>query len=367
MASMNPPTSVDDWAHQAKSLHGEETLSYSTLAQALASNPAVKFSSASKVPYAAWLLLKVVWQKHTGPITHTTIFGENEEVWKDPARKRLQKQPWYSAFKERDPNPMKWLHMANWKQSADEIVSRPADLMNVSSGGVSFDADNPFNFSKATSHAHHRPEGKRLADSSRLSPRPTPSSSSSPPAMRAFSPGVSPSRSNEMGLSGGPGTSRSGSFTNADSSPDSGREEENRLVNKFRPDEALINASIISLLQGIWMPTQQRRDGLYKGYVWSVVHRQLTIPEPVSHGSSASNSKRKNILTAKTDGCFRAPHRRHPDDGDVLAIIEVKPYRRDATAHNLRSVRVQEGAEMAAWIALESNKGLLPASLGTYR
>ena len=73
-----------------------------------------------------------------------------------------------------------------------------------------------------------------------------------------------------------------------------------------------------------------------------------------------------NVLTAKTDGCFRVRLGPDPDKTDVLAIIEVKPYRRSTSSNSL-SVRIQEGAEMAAWIASESTKGLLLSEDGVHR
>jgi hypothetical protein len=120
--------------------------------------------------------------------------------------------------------------------------------------------------------------------------------------------------------------------------------------------------SIISLLQALWLPLQQsQQDQEYRFYDWSIIHQQFAILV-----QTTDNDPRKNVLTAKTDGCFRARFAEDPDKSDVLAIIEVKPCRR-STSNNSLPVRMQEGAEMAAWIASKSTKGLLPSKPGVYR
>ena len=44
----------------------------------------------------------------------------------------------------------------------------------------------------------------------------------------------------------------------------------------------------------------------------------------------------------------------------VLSIVEVKPYHRVTNRMSMNAIRIQEGAEMPAWISTESSKGNLP-------
>ncbi|RSM14704.1 hypothetical protein CDV31_005286 [Fusarium ambrosium] len=139
----------------------------------------------------------------------------------------------------------------------------------------------------------------------------------------------------------------------------SGFSDEGRTIDKHRPDEALVNMTMLLLMQGACLPLLQQTS--YKDYAWSIVHKQYSITRP---------NLKKNILTARTDGYLQA--RRPgclPDENDALAIIEVKPYRRHNPPANLKAVRIQEGAEMASWICTESQKGLLPPdpTTKTYR
>ncbi|KAK7426108.1 hypothetical protein QQZ08_007418 [Neonectria magnoliae] len=114
--------------------------------------------------------------------------------------------------------------------------------------------------------------------------------------------------------------------------------------------------STVLLLQGVCMTLLQKLPE-YNLYDWSILHKMFHI----SQTDPEDNRTETKILTARTDGCLQARHRgQGPDKGDVLAIIEVKLYRRFRPKANTAPIRIQEGAEMAAWISTEARKGLFP-------
>lgn len=120
--------------------------------------------------------------------------------------------------------------------------------------------------------------------------------------------------------------------------------------------------TLLLLLQGVCMPFLQQREP----YNWSIVHKQFSV----SHPDPDDRTKRSKIMTARTDGYLQASRaNQSPDTSDALAIIEVKPFRRFTVSSNEKAVKIQEGAEMAAWISTESTKGLFPTNpeTKTYR
>lgn len=99
-------------------------------------------------------------------------------------------------------------------------------------------------------------------------------------------------------------------------------------------------------------------------YDWTNLHK----PFHVSQAQGISEPRRQ-VLTARPDGCLqKTPENVLPEESWTLSIIEVKPFRRRHKAE--KTIRMQEGAQMAAWISTESTYGILPrlnASDTTYR
>ncbi|KAF5023562.1 hypothetical protein F66182_4375 [Fusarium sp. NRRL 66182] len=330
--------------------------------------------SASKLKFKDWLLLRVLWK--TGnkrrQLTHEAIFGSRDgPKRREMAQRALSKEPWMRAL-ENNSDLMEWFHLAPWKMSANDILNRSPASSDLIPGVVYDDAD-PFRLVVTPLNLHSRPrravnpefaksradiaESNRQADLYSDSSRSRDSSAASRPE-KSLSPGGSAGgySSQAGGLQGRAVSGSEGSGTGAES----------RMINKHRPDEALINMSLTLLLQGVCMSLLHR--SLSDSYNWSIVHKQFHVsyPDP----DPESKTGRKKILTARTDGCLQATIRgKDADKGDTLAIIEVKPYRRRDPEANEKSVRIQEGAEMAAWISTESIKGLLPSDSGsgTYR
>ncbi|KAM5353708.1 hypothetical protein ACJ41O_000358 [Fusarium nematophilum] len=112
---------------------------------------------------------------------------------------------------------------------------------------------------------------------------------------------------------------------------------------------------VVLLLHGVCMPLLQ--GPRHQPYDWTILHKQFCV---LQHDPD-NRAKSRRVLTAKTVGCLQVKHQGGTaDQGDTLAIIEVKPYRRMKPDANATAVRTQEGAEMASWIATEAKRGLLP-------
>ncbi|RMJ09889.1 hypothetical protein CDV36_010496 [Fusarium kuroshium] len=308
------------------------------------------FGSASKLKYEDWLLLRVLWKKSDGRPTHQTIFGpiKGSEL-RAAAERKLAEQSWMNALKKSSNNTMEWSYMAPWKLNLSEIASRRPAVRSQNEGSIYDDAD-PFRLLVEPSHRRrpHRNTVPRNPAGPSASARSSSQSSSSTFASRE-----SPTRSDELAVSSGsPGSLRGRLGT---SSPESGTSFEAKMINKHRPDEALINMTLLLLLQGVCMPLLQPPHR--EEYGWSIVQKQFSVSYP----DPETPPGRSKILTARTDGCLqvRRPNR-EADKPDVLAIIEVKPYFRSKPKQNEIAVQIQEGAEMASWISTESMKGMLP-------
>ncbi|KAM6505682.1 hypothetical protein FSOLCH5_013855 [Fusarium solani] len=187
-------------------------------------------------------------------------------------------------------------------------------------------------------------------------------SSQSSSISTSSAPYASPTHTDRLAASSG----AAGSLRGRDgaSTPESGLSAEGRMINKHRPDEALVNMTLLLFLQGVRMPLLQQPSR--REYSWSIVHKQFSV----SHPDPDDRTKRSNIMTARTDGYLQATRdHQDPDSSDALAIIEVKPFHRFTVTSNQKAVQIQAGAEMAAWISTESTKGLLPTSpeTKTYR
>ncbi|RSM07396.1 hypothetical protein CEP52_005226 [Fusarium oligoseptatum] len=322
------------------------------------------FGSASKLKYEDWLLLRVLWQPTAGKATHKTIFGDKAgSELKAAADRQLAKEPWMQALKSQSHNPMQWSYMAAWKLNLAEIVKRVKCLRNLEEGKIYDDSD-PFRLLVEPSDPRRRPHrnvvppqyfGRGPGSSDRASSQSSSVSTSSAPY-------VSPTHTDRLAASSG----AAGSLRGRDgaSTPESGLSAEGRMINKHRPDEALVNMTLLLLLQGVCMPLLQQPS--LQSYSWSIVHKQFSV----SHPDPDDRNKRSKIMTARTDGYLQATRANQDlDSSDALAIIEVKPFRRFTVTSNQKAVQIQEGAEMAAWISTESTKGLLPTSpeTKTYR
>jgi hypothetical protein len=336
------PSTIKDWMKQANQAHSRDLLDYSTLHEVVESSATtLNFGSGSKINYENSLLLRVLWKTNTEHPKHQVIFG-NSDREKDSAKVN-KKQPWFTLLEKfyENADPLLWQHLAAWKLSAVEINYRLLAVQGISAKQNPFIDEDPFGF---VINASEQSDARKLSPSGASNTSQSPNSSSS-----------SSARSDQLARSSGSGGSlRQGS--NSPANPK--REALGRLINRYRPDEALINMSLVSLLQGLWMPVTDSSKSLKDRYNWSIVHKQFSIP---------SRLRNETILNAKTDGCFRAPYKSHPDDGAVLAIIEVKPFRRMFSNSMGLAIQTQEGAEMAAWIATESKRGLLPSKEGRYR
>lgn len=367
------PRTVEEWTSQARQYH-QHPDPVNIGINDIGKNA---FRSASKMSYDDWLLLKIVWPD---PLkvrpTHDDIFGHTRgSRLRDEAKKQLDRCDWMQALLAGDGNPLSWSHMAAWKQSANDISSSSPAVLDLSSDAVYDEAD-PFRLVveppaardraiRARDARHARELAARdarggiVADSSESSADRAGSVYSSFSAQNR----ASPPRSQKMGSSSGSPGSLGGEGAAA-SSPESGASAEAKLINRHRPDEALINMSLVLLLQGVCMPLLQ--DSRLKGYDWTILHKQFSVSQP--EGNSTHPNERKNILTAKTDGCLQV-RKQHQDrsKSDTLSIVEVKPYRRNSPESNAKTIRIQEGAEMAAWISSEALMGMLSSMPNVYR
>lgn len=362
--------------------------------------------SASTVTYKDWLLFKALWVVNRTELTHETLFGsEDGRRRAEASENRLAKaSDWWGALGT-DTKAWGWGTMAAWKQSAEEIKARKNKAMElvVSSHAILDDA--------ASSRVIFAPKPPEHPVSSRIRPRredpdragkyhvPGSNSGESSQGLASRAPSHSPEGDRSRSASGG--SSRSQAVRATSHSPEGslsvssthsrhfdsqeeqgslkGRRSSNgsssagsdgftsRLINKHRPDEALINMSLLLLLQGLSM-VLHRSGRASEEYNWSILHKSLAISQPEQTAPGAP-AKRQEILAAKTDGCLQfTTSSKDPDDNIVLSIVEVKPYRRLHSRTQFNAIRIQESTEMAAWISTESTKGiLLSDDSGVYR
>lgn len=332
------------------------------------------FGSASKVEYADWLLLRACWQvKENIQITHESIFDPSQSSKRRAKSLSLvQAEPWWRALVSLAQDPWDWGYMAAWRQTLldiNEVRDRSTQLGSrfqhldlepirlVCAPGTSqmdlrrSSRQPTERYARQRSEREQRNEAvDRLGMSSGDESRKSSTSSSSQDS--------SPSQSSGRGSGGS--LSRGAKAA----SDDFGLDIESRQIMRDRPDEALINMSLVLLLQGV--ATVLRKDPIYKRYNWSTLHKKFTVSQPVA-GEGAVAGERRHIMTAKTDGClqFIPPGSTAPPES--LAIIEVKPFRRWTNTSCATAIQVQESAEMAAWISTESNHGHLPSKHDRYR
>ena len=320
-------------------------------------------ASASKICYRDWLLLRVVWNVSRTELTHEALFGQKAgSEQQGRSRQLLMKESdWWKAFVNNEIKPWGWGTMFGWKLSVNNIRAREHAIQELEFSPKSiYDDNDPFRLvvepttsrlrqtgpvqyrDHSSSGSDGRASSQGASESSREDIRSHPASQDEQGSLQGRVPSNAPSSTG----SGGLGSS---------------------LISKHRPDETLINMSLILLLQGLTAVLHQ--TGALEGkYNWSVLHRNFSVTQP-AEPTRTGQPQKKTILTAKTDGCLQlVTSTGKPDDNIVLSIIEVKPFRRETSRISMNAIRIQEGAEMAAWISTDSSKGNLPhAKDGVYR
>ncbi|KAF4466903.1 hypothetical protein FALBO_6231 [Fusarium albosuccineum] len=323
------PTSHEEWSKQLKDARKQPgdvlDRAYSPDISRIGEN---ELRSASKLKYEDWLLLKVIWKPSNKHPTHNTFFSSQGPRLRAQAETVMSRLPWMKALKDEEKSPLNWSYMAPWKMSTTDINKRmPADL-DLAQGRVYDDAD-PFRLVIEPSNARGRPR-------------------------RAVNPDHAQRRAD-----------MEATYKRLHDALD---RDQPAVSSQPRPHKSPSPQRVIIQLHGLRpaVPLGERLEaGLRDSYSWSILHRQLSVSHP-----GTESDKRVKILTAKTDGCLTSTiPGEDPDRGDTLVIIEVKPYRRDKPLTNATAVRIQEGAEMAAWISTESMRGLLPgeSQKRTYR
>lgn len=113
-----------------------------------------------------------------------------------------------------------------------------------------------------------------------------------------------------------------------DISPQSPLTEDFARILKDASDEQIVNMALLVFLDAI------------------VIHCPLVKTDwtPERRGFTVKDRRQSKVYEARVDGFLR--HRIRDDE--ILAIIEVKPYAREGRAD---AVRMQEGAQVAAWIS----------------
>ncbi|KAJ4329400.1 hypothetical protein N0V84_000034 [Fusarium piperis] len=364
MPKFNVPINRKQW-FQARKHHDPADIGISGFG-------ANALGSASRLSYQDWLLLKIVWPRYNHRPNHTEFFGDKGPSRSKEALAALSKEDWWEPLtegegegeSESDKRPWSWKQLAAWKQSANDIAMRKP--FDPDPAGIMFDPTDPFRFDvqpppepasrprRHQSDRHAQEKAEREAQLQRLDQYVYGQSPNQSPPPLGAGHGLSPTGSERLGSSSGsPGSTGRAQLSAASFNDGS---SEGKFINRHRPDEAIINMSMVLLLQGVCMSLLQTQE--YELYDWTILHKLFTISQP----DPDNEGMRRNILTAKTDGCLQARHKgRDPDKGNALAIMEAKPYRRYSPEDNAIAIRIQEGAEMAAWISTEARKGLLPS------
>lgn len=333
------PGSRQQWHTEAQRLHID---SASVSIAGIADHD---FASASKLKFEDWLCLRIIWTYGSGQPTHEAIFGTHGGKLRQQAEQTLSREPFWDALARGSENPLSWAHLALWRLSVNDIRGRTPALLELAPGQVYDDAD-PFRLMIEPPNKLRRNMPTKNYGELSNSTGSSASQNTSPPRSQNLSERLASSAGSPRPL-----------VTRARKvSPVSSTGEESRMINNNRPDEALINMSLILLLQGVCMRLLQERQ--YAEYDWSILHKQFSV----SHLDSQDPRVKTKIFTAKTDGCLQVRRRgQDPDAGEALAIVEVKPYRRTQPRSNTGAIQIQEGAEMAAWISTSVKTGFLPA------
>lgn len=372
MNSFFVPSTADEWAGAfAKTLGQNTDVSISYFG-------AKAFDSASKVDYADWLRLRVYWTMNDKQVNHGTIFGQKANTRLGDSTHRARMETWWRALQVDAKKPWDWGHMAAWRQTVDDLE---AVRIRTPQWKSQYHHEDPFRLVAApgtsqlmlrrSERLRHQQRHQqyvqdqasrdlRYQDSTRTkTPDGSPGASTRGSFERseASREDPSPPHSKRSSPSSGHGTGGQLSQGDTITSAGFGGEIDARNIMRNRPDEALVNMSLVLLLQGVSIAL--RKEPQYESYNWTTLHKQFSVTQPDAEGNRVS------VMTAKTDGCLQF-------SGDspepvTLSILEVKPFRRWTRPSSGKAVQVQEGAEMAAWISTESTQGLLPSSGGVYR
>ncbi|CAH0019855.1 unnamed protein product [Clonostachys rhizophaga] len=250
---------------------------------------------ASKVTFPDWLLLKVLTIKEYQNPTPTNLFGEEiGALLEKECRLHLQSEPWWPALESKSKHSAAWDLMSPWKKLQLDIQQRADIRLNEPSTN---DLDDAFD--------------EIDIDPTKVYIEPAESSSG------------------ELRI-----------------------RNDSRVPSRRSPDETMVNAALVSLLQGI-TDSHPDVDGKFD---WTIIHRKFEVSQLRHNGNK---EERKKIMTAKVDGFL---HVTEPDKleehCDALCILETKPARRSAQPI---AVAMQEAGKMAAWISTEHELGLLPS------
>ncbi|POR31984.1 Uncharacterized protein TPAR_07792 [Tolypocladium paradoxum] len=327
------PSTPSEWRQSVAALGSD----VDPLAITLSDFAQHQLGSASKMDHQHWLFLRIICTKAKAHPTPEDLFGSDSSALMQETTRRLHNQAWWRVLQEQGPEPLDWGYMALWKQSTNEIQGRVETLRTMKSEDkpVYSDSD-PFKIivePRMPGSRPHRSARDRATTKVEDQRRQDELIKAALPKERSSS------------------TESAGKNSASGSAADSGT---GALIAQNRPDEALINMSLVLFLQGLLLSLKSEREKC-RAYNWTIMHKMFTVTQPGLEG-------RVPLLTAKTDGCLQVRSKRElAEHCDTLAILEVKPYRRYYNPSLARSVLMQEGAEMAAWISTECSHGLLPS------
>lgn len=283
--------------------------------------------SGSKLDRPEFLHLRVLWDITSARPGFPDVFQDPAEAMKN-AKASLQSFPWYDSAVEDSHDFKKWLALALWKKSAVNIANRkdiPRKNEENKERYKGFYQD-PFKLVV--------PEG--------------PVSSRTRSAMREPSQ-IEPAQREPVQRE--PPHSRDSS-TSQSAASDNYRPN----ANPRNPDEQIVNEALLRLLEGISLYDAS------SSVEWSSGRKTFSVQQ----GDAALGEEVVKVMTAATDGSLqRIPGPGvHPEDTTTYAILEAKPFRR--IKHQV-DIRMQEGAEMAAWISSQPRRGHYQKLNGVYR
>lgn len=317
-----------------------------------------KIGSASKVNFEDWLLLRSYWREIRSAPSHEAFFDpKTAKQLKNESYALLKKQDWWGSLIQGSSSAWDWSRMGPWKHSLQEILARDRNAAPAIAGNSIFDgsAETRVILRRNPGRAGRHQGNMREASGSERSGRSEAASVHSSTDLRPSPPG-SYSPPLPVPLGAAPRLRQASDAISLGSNLSA----EEKLLSQTRPDEALVNMSFILLLQGLIAPLVRTKKE-FAPLDWTILHKSFTITQPDRESRS-----RVPILTAKTDGCMVAKPspKSRAEDCPVLAIVEVKPFRR---GYSQDAIRMQESAEMAAWISSEHKYGQLPSVAGKYR
>ncbi|KAK5994475.1 hypothetical protein PT974_04950 [Cladobotryum mycophilum] len=313
-----------------------------------------QMNSASQVELADWLRLRILWKVHgRDHPSHERLFGtlgiERIANLRNTSQNLLRKMPWYRAVQNELDSPVEWQGLAAWKQSV-RTIERRLELqtaiqksVGVKSGAEELGGEDLFNAVKLwveprSLQFEHADVETALEDEGDKARK---------PRVRRNTRGEweSPATTNL------PGTVKPEATATRDSSQGEGMERESYTSGSSfgtalirPPDEEIINMSLILLLQGLCMYDASLCDKVG----WYAIRMPFSVTK-----------LKAKVMTARIDGCLQVlQNEKLEEECPTLAIVEVKPKKR---ADIRKSVQIQEGAEMAAWISSKPTSGVLPS------